>query len=146
MIGTIDKQVAERFKTFQAHEKGKEYRDLDIESLEFENPKLSELHDKTKVTTQFTTTSDKFIEIGDIDKTTKKYDISLKIKPNLPEKGKHAPKGTILISRVRPLLGGYTIIDGDDFTFTSGDLNPIVLPLDRVFIDYAFKVICSPYF
>jgi type I restriction enzyme S subunit len=143
MIGTLDSQVIEKFKEFQ--DKTRKYNDLIIEEVEFEKKLLKELHQKDKVTIQINTTADKFIEIGDIDRETKKYDISNKIKTNLPEKGKHAPKGTILISRVRPLLGGYTIIDGDDYTFTSGDLNPIVLP-DNIEVNYVFKIICSPKF
>lgn len=143
MIGTLDSQVIEKFKEFQ--KKTGKYSDLDIEEVKFEKKNLKDIHQHNKVTVQATTTADKFIEIGDIDRKTKKYDISKKIKPNLPKKGKHAPKGTILVSRVRPLLGGYTIIDDDDYTFTSGDLNPIVLP-DKIDVDYVFKIICSPKF
>ena len=36
MTGKIDKQVLEKFKIFQEHEKGEAYRDLDLESVEFE--------------------------------------------------------------------------------------------------------------
>lgn len=143
MIGTLDSQVIEKFKEFQ--EQTGKYLDLDIEEILFEKKLLKELHQKEKVKTQKNTTANKFIEIGDIDKKTKKYDIGNKIKPNLPDKGKHAPKGTILVSRVRPLLGGYTIIDGDDYTFTSGDLNPIVLS-GNIDVNYVFKIICSPKF
>ena len=144
MLGKIDAEVVEKFKIFQ--EQSGEYEGLDIETVLFEKVALSSLHEKDKVTTMYTTTSDKFIEIGDINKITKKYNIRSKFKSKLPEKGKHAPKNSILISRVRPLLGGYTIIDGDDYTFTSGDLNPIVLPVEKINIDYAFKIICSPAF
>lgn len=143
MIGTLDSQVIEKFKEFQ-NKTGK-YLDLDIEKVEFEKKLLKELHQQKKVKTKKNSTADKFIEIGDIDRKTKKYDISNKVKSNLPEKGKHAPRGTILVSRVRPLLGGYTIIDGDDYTFTSGDLNPIILP-ENVDVNYVFKIICSPKF
>ena len=143
MVGKLDHEVIEKFKEFQ--EKTGNHRELYIEDVEFEEVSLKELHQKDKVTIKKTTTADKFIEIGDIDRATKKYDISKKIKNNLPDKGKHAPKGTILISRVRPLLGGYTIIDGDDYTFTSGDLNPIVLP-KNISEKYIFKIICSPKF
>lgn len=143
MIGTLDSQVIEKFKEFQ--KKTGRYFDLKIEDVFFDKKLLKELHQKDKVTIQINTTANKFIEIGDIDRETKKYDIGNKIKPNLPQKGKHAPKGTILVSRVRPLLGGYTIIDGDDYTFTSGDLNPIVLP-ENIDVHYVFKIICSPKF
>lgn len=143
MIGTLDSQVIEKFEEFQ-NKTGK-YVDLNIKEVQFEKKLLKALHQKEKVKTQKNTTADKFIEIGDIDRKTKKYDISNKIKANLPEKGKYAPKGSILISRVRPLLGGYTIIDGDDYTFTSGDLNPIVLP-KNIDINYVFNIICSPKF
>lgn len=143
MIGILDSQVIEKFKEFQ--QKTGKCVDINIEEVQFEKKLLKELHQKEKVKTQKNSTADKFIEIGDIDRKTKKYDISSKVKYNLPEKGKHAPKGTILVSRVRPLLGGYTIIDGDDYTFTSGDLNPIVLP-ENVDVNYVFKIICSPKF
>lgn len=36
MIGKIDSQVLEKFKIFQEHKKGEVYRDLDLESVEFE--------------------------------------------------------------------------------------------------------------
>lgn len=143
MIGTLDSQVIEKFKEFQ--EKTGKYTNLDIKNVKFDKKILRDLHQSDKVTTQVNTTADKFIEIGDIDRDTKKYDITNKIKLNLPQKGKHAPEGTILVSRVRPLLGGYTIINGDNYTFTSGDLNPIVLP-DYIDVNYVFKIICSPKF
>ena len=143
MVGTLDSQVIEKFKEFQ--KQTNQYGDLNIEEVLFDKKFLRDLHQVDKVTTQVNTTADKFIEIGDIDRETKKYDIANKIKPNLPLKGKHAPKGTILVSRVRPLLGGYTIIDENDYTFTSGDLNPIVLP-DGIDVNYVFKIICSPKF
>lgn len=139
----MDRQIIELFKRWQKKE-GK-YPDLDIGKVEFENIPLKKLHQKHLVKTVETTTADKFIEIGDIDRKTKKYDISTKTKNKLPKKAKHAPKGTILVSRVRPLLGGYTIIDGDDYTFTAGDLNPIVLP-ENVNVNYVFKLICSSVF
>lgn len=139
----LDKEVREKFKEFQKRT-GK-HEDLYIDDVRFEEKALRELHLSDKVKTVHTTTANKFIEIGDIDRVTKKYDISNKIKNNLPEKGKYAPKGSILVSRVRPLLGGYAIIDGDDYTFTSGDLNPIVLP-DEIFVNYIFHIICSPKF
>ncbi len=139
----LDKEVRERFKEFK--ERTGEYQDLEIDDVRFEEKSLNDLHLKDKVKTKKNTTANKFIEIGDIDRVTKKYDISKKIKQNLPEKGKYAPKGSILISRVRPLLGGYTILDGDDYTFTSGDLNPIVLA-DNICVNYIFKIICSPKF
>ena len=136
----LDREVRGKFKEFQ--EKTGEYGDLDIDEVRFEKKTLRELHLKNEVKIKKNTTANKFIEIGDIDRVTKKYDISKKIKHNLPEKGKYAPKNSILISRVRPLLGGYTIIDGDDYTFTSGDLNPIVLP-KNINHEYVFRIICS---
>ncbi len=143
MIGTLDSQVIEKFEEFQ--NKTDKYLDLNIKNIKFKQSFLKNLHQKEKVKIQKNTTANKFIEIGDINRETKKYDISNKVKPNLPLKGKYAPKGTILVSRVRPLLGGYTIIDGDDYTFTSGDLNPIVLP-EYIDTNYIFIIICSPKF
>jgi hypothetical protein len=139
----LDKEVRERFKEFQ--KRTRKHEDLYIDDVRFEEKALRELHIREKVKTRNTTTANKFIEIGDIDRVTKKYDITNKTKDKLPAKGKYAPKGSILVSRVRPLLGGYTIIDGDDYTFTSGDLNPIVLP-DEIFVNYVFHIICSPKF
>ena len=143
MIGKLDKEIVAKFKEFQ--EKTGKHSELYIEDVEFEQKLLKDIHLKEKVETRKNISSNKFIEIGDIDRVTKKYDISKKIKHNLPEKGKYAPKGTILVSRVRPLLGGYTIVDGDTYTFTSGDLNPIVLS-DNISVNYIFRIICSPKF
>ena len=139
----MDPQAIELFRRWQR--KTGKYPDLDIEKVEFGDVPLKHLHQSNLVKTVKTTTANKFIEIGDIDRKTKKYDIRRKTKNKLPEKAKHAPKGTILVSRVRPLLGGYTIIDGHDYTFTSGDLNPIVLP-EAVDVNYVFKIICSSIF
>lgn len=139
----LDLQIIEKFKQFQ-NETNK-FSDLDITNVKFIQKSLSDLHDESKVQIKTPTAANKFLEIGDIDKESKKYDLSHKVKASLPDKGKWAPAGTILISRVRPLLGGFTIIQEDDITYTAGDLFPIALN-DSVSINYMFTIICSELF
>lgn len=136
----LNQEIRDYFKQWQQDEGV--YKNIDIDNVEFEIKSLKELHQKENVKVVKSFTAKDFIEISDIDEITKQYDLTNKIKPNLPVRAKQGPKGTILVSRVRPLLGSYTIVKKATECFTTGDLIPIILN-DSANIEYVFMNICS---
>lgn len=107
MIGKIDKQVLEKFKVFQEHEKGEVYRDLDLESVEFEKVALSD---------------ERYFEINpkksEIEQSLKTSNIDVSF---VPLEKINSENGTLDGSgtkKINDVLKGYTYFKDGDVIFT----------------------------
>ncbi|MDD2450814.1 hypothetical protein [Sulfurovum sp.] len=107
MIGKIDRQVLEKFKIFQEHEKGEAYRDLDLESVEFEKVALSD---------------ERYFEINpkksEIEQSLKTSNIDVSF---VPLEKINSENGTLDGSgtkKINDVLKGYTYFKDGDVIFT----------------------------
>lgn len=107
MTGKIDKQVLEKFKIFQEHKKGEAYRDLDLESVEFEKVALSD---------------ERYFEINpkksEIEQSLKTSNIDVSF---VPLEKINSENGTLDGSgtkKINDVLKGYTYFKDGDVIFT----------------------------